>query len=177
MIFVIFGPDSITQIVISKAPIIMKSLLSRQAIRIISLLFILPAIALSLISCSGESEKEGGDIVPVHWSGVQIESGFFIHVFIYEAEGRAVVVNGALENRSGDTETLSYSKTDNGFVLCDNETKAVLYTAVFIDSFHWKMKLFWNHSPGPVWEEYAEERGWESEMVITRESEPDDIRY
>ena len=177
MIFVIFGPDSITQIVISKAPIIMKSLLSRQAIRIINLLFILPAIALSLISCSGESEKEGGDIVPVHLSGVQIESGFVIHVFIYETEGRATVVSGTLKNSSRDTETLSYSKTEDGFVLCDNETKAVLYTAVFIGPFPWKMKLSWNHSPGPVWEEKAEEGGWESEMVITQEEEPDDIRY
>ena len=39
------------------------------------------------------------------------------------------------------------------------------------------MELSWNHSPGPVWEEYAEEGGWESEMVITPEEEPDDIRY
>lgn len=82
-----------------------------------------------------------------------------------------------LQYRIGDKETLSYSKTEDGFVLCDNETKAVLYTAVFIEPFPWKMKLSWNHSPGPVWDEYAEERGWESEMVITREEEPDDIRY
>lgn len=153
-----------------------------QAIRIISLLFILPAIALSLISCSGESSKDGGDILPVHLSGVQIERGFFINVFIHEAEGRAEVMNGVgepyeLQYRIGDKETLSYSKTEDGFVLCDNETKAVLYTAVFIEPFPWKMKLSWNHSPGPVWDEYAEERGWESEMVITREEEPDDIRY
>ncbi len=160
----------------------MKSLLSRQAIRIIRLLFILPAIALSLISCSGESSKDGGNIRPILWSGVQIERGFFINVFIYEAEGRAEVVNGVgepyeLRYRIGDKETLSYSKTEDGFVLMDNETKAVLYTAVFIEPFHWKMKLSWNHSPGPVWEEYAEERGWESEMVITREAELCVIRY
>ena len=43
--------------------------------------------------------------------------------------------------------------------------------------FFWKMKLTWNHSPGPVWEEYAEERGWEKEIIIEYQREDlDDIR-
>ena len=155
-----------------------------QAIRIIRLFFLLLITGAFCFSCKKDDSSNG---IPARYpySGEQREKGFWIRLVIYEDEDLPAEVYTYFYDKDGfyrnaDSETLSCNKTEEGFTLSDLKTGEILYTAVGMEGdapFFWKMKLSWNHSPGPVWEEYAEERGWESEMVITQEEEPDDIRY
>ena len=163
----------------------MKSLLSMQAIRIIRLFFLLLITVAFCFSCKKNDSSNG---IPARYpySGEQREKGFWIRLVIYEDEDLPAEVYTYISYdkdgfyRNADSETLSCNKTEDGFTLSDIKTGEVRYTAVGMEGdapFFWKMKLSWNHSAGPVWEEYAEERGWESEMVITREAEPDIVYY
>ncbi len=136
-------------------------------------------------SCKKDNSSDG---IPARYcySGEQREKGFWIRLVIYGDEDLPAEVYTYISYdkdgfyRDADSETLSFNKTEEGFTLSDLKTGEVRYTAVGMEGdapFFRKMKLSWNHSPGPVWEEYAEERGWESEMVITREAELCVIRY
>ena len=81
---------------------------------------------------------------------------------------------GSIEERT-DYEHLVCSKTLDGFVLKDVKTGEIMYTAIDDKTNNWDdhtgfpmaVVVSWAHSPGPVWDTYAEKKGWQKELRLT----------
>ena len=81
---------------------------------------------------------------------------------------------GSPEERT-DYEYLVCSRTPDGFVLKDTNTGDIMYTAIDDHTNNWDdytgfpmtVLVSWSHSPGPVWDAYAEKKGWQRELHLS----------
>ena len=117
---------------------------------------------------------------PVLYGGGNDENDYLLWILIWEdmsADVQSILNDGKLgsiEERT-DNEHLVCSKTPDGFVLKDVKTGEILYTAIDDHTNNWDdhtgfpmaVVVSWSHSPGPVWDTYAQDRGWQKELRLT----------
>ena len=145
-------------------------------------LFIVCPVILASCKHNDEGQKEspatGSNIWPVLYNGSGSNQQF-INVFIYENMTTVVqsILNdgsmGSFEERT-DYEYLTCSRIPDGFVLKNPNSGEILYTALNDHTDNWDeysdlpmaIILNWSHSPGPVWDTYAQDRGWQSELRL-----------
>lgn len=106
------------------------------------------------------------------YAGFQEETGFSMAIDFYYDTSRPVRVrtgrNYFYVPQEADEEYLICRYTDDGFELCDQKTGQVRYSATNLDNFDMASKILikWSHSPGPIWDKYAEANNWPREMVL-----------
>lgn len=114
------------------------------------------------------------------YAGGQGDNGFQLWIWIFEDESiPALVRSGMIRFIDGayidtDEERLDCRLTEEGFTLSDPATGAVRYTATFVEELPgmdwgpspYRIHLSWTHSPGPTWDHYASDKGWQQELDL-----------
>ena len=133
-----------------------------------------------------EEDPEPEETKPASWYyvlGGQQENGFKLWIFIRQTEeetlARVISGTGAInkdpfitDDFDGcDFEILTYNDNENGFTLSDPDTGEVCYTVhtLFDNPFEPNFiyyRVSWTHSPGAIWDENAQEKGWQNEMNL-----------
>lgn len=116
------------------------------------------------------------------YAGGQGENGFQLWIWILEDESLpALVRSGMCRYLDGayidtDEERLDCRFTEEGFTLSDPATGEVRYTAANVEGSPLLLHISWTHSPGPTWDHYASDKGWQQEMDLQLQVfEGDDI--
>lgn len=115
----------------------------------------------------------------LYGGGSDNNNHYLLWILIWEdmsADVRSVLNDGKLgsiEERT-DHEHLVCSKTPDGFVLMDANSREIMYTAIDDHTEAWDdhtgfpiaVMVHWSHSPGPVWDAYADKLGWKKEVRL-----------
>ena len=135
-----------------------------------------------------EEDPEPEETEPTSWLyvlGGEQENGFKLWIFIRQTEEetlvRVISGTGAINKDpfitdgfdGCDFEILTYNDFENGFTLSDPDTGEVRYTVNLLldnplDPIFIYYRATWTHSPGTVWDENAQEKGWQSKMNLYR---------